>query len=140
MAGTLRGLLIVLGVSAIAICLSIVGAGPTETAWAFEGAFDAALGRHDPLSTRWPPTMDSELRFYAPLFGAYGVLVLSVARDMAGRRHLIPWIALVFFLGGMGRAVSWAVVGAPHPLFLALMAVELILPGVLIGLARASAH
>jgi hypothetical protein len=35
---------------------------------------------------------------------------------------------VVFFVGGVGRAISCVQVGAPHPLFLNLMAIELIVP------------
>jgi hypothetical protein len=78
--------------------------------------------------------MDSELRFYAPLFGAYGMLMLWTAQDLFVRNYLIPWLAAVFFLGGLGRVLSYAAVGAPHPLFVVLMAIELLMPPVLVGL------
>jgi hypothetical protein len=56
------------------------------------------------------------------------------ARDLAARLYLVPWLAGVFFLGGVGRVISYAAVGPPHPFFLVLMGFELLLPPVLAGL------
>ena len=75
--------------------------------------------------------MDSELRFYAALWGAYGVMLALAAWDYAGWAVRVPWLAAVFFVGGLGRAFSWLVVGVPHPFFLLLMTTELALPPLL---------
>ena len=134
MIGALRFLLVILGASAIAIFLSVFLAGPAQTASFSEQAYDAVTGARARLTGPWPPTMDSELRFYAPFWGAYGVVLLAISRDLAGyRRQVVPLMAL-FFIGGTGRALSWAMVGAPHPFFLLLMAIELVLPVIIIGL------
>jgi Domain of unknown function (DUF4345) len=111
---TLRVLLGVLGVSAILICGSIMILGPGATAVTAERAFDA------------------------PFWGAYGILLLAVARDIARLGRWVPWLAAVFFAGGVGRAVSWLAVGPPHPFFVTLMAIELLTPPVLIILWRAA--
>jgi hypothetical protein len=76
--------------------------------------------------------MDSELRFYAALWGAYGILLVVVAINIAGHKDLVPCLAAVFFVGGLGRALSYLTVGAPHPFFAALMVVELFLPPVML--------
>ena len=131
---TLRVLLAVLGVSAVVICFAILLAGPTGAALAFEQVYVKIMGGTDPLTAAWPATMDSELRFYAPMFGAYGVLCLTVVRRFDRRLADVPWLAGVFFLGGVGRAVSYVAVGPPHPFFTLLMIVELVLPPVLVGL------
>lgn len=136
MLSVLRVLLTILGVAAIAICLSIVTVGPGDTAQMSELMFDALTGRDGPLTGRWPATMDSELRFYAPFWGAYGVVLIAVARDLVRLGRWVPWLALLFFAGGLGRAISWATNGAPHPFFLFLMILELLLPPVLIVLWR----
>lgn len=138
MPAALRVLLVVFGGSAVAICASILIVGPTTTAWAFERTFDAVTGWRGQDSPPWPATMDSELRFYAPLFGAYGVVLIRTAGDLAARGRAIPWLAAVLLIGGLGRAVSLASVGAPHPLFLLLMGVELITPAAMAGLWMAA--
>ena len=75
--------------------------------------------------------MDNELRFYAALWGAYGVVLLLAARDYTGWAVRVPWLAAVFFVGGAGRAFSWLMIGAPHPFFL-LLTIELALPPLLV--------
>jgi hypothetical protein len=134
----LRVLIGVLGVSAVAICLSIMLLGAESTAWSAERAYDLVTGWRGPLSASWPPTMDSELRFYAPFWGAYGILLLAVAARFEARGRWTPWLAAVFFAGGVGRAISYVSVGAPHPFFKLLMAIELLTPPVLIALWRAA--
>jgi hypothetical protein len=80
--------------------------------------------------------MDSELRFYAPFWGAYGLVLLAIARDMSAKLRYVPTMALLFFVGGVGRGLSYISVGAPHPFFIALMAVELLLPLLFVALWR----
>jgi len=78
----LRILNAILGLAAVAICLSIVVYGPANTANFSETLFDTLTGSSYPLTGPWPATMDSELRFYAPFWGAYGLVLISVARDL----------------------------------------------------------
>jgi hypothetical protein len=126
-------LLGVLGVAAVAICLSIFFTGAQATAWQAENAFNALTGGRG-LSEAWPATMDSELRFYAAFWGAYGVLLIYLAWHVRRLGRFVPWLAAVFFLGGVGRALSLAAVGAPHRFFVVLMGIELGLPLVLVWL------
>ena len=74
------------------------------------------------------------MRFYAAIWGAYGVALVVVARNLARRLDMVPWLAAPFFLGGVGRVLSWAQVGTPHPFFQLLMAIELALPPLFVGL------
>jgi len=82
MLNALRICLAVLGASAGAIALSILFLGAEATAAMAEGVFNAVSGRYDPPSGHWPATMDSELRFYAALWGAYGIVVLRTAWNL----------------------------------------------------------
>jgi hypothetical protein len=139
----LRILHAVLGFAAIVICLSIVLLGPSWTAGFAEAQFDWLAGFAHPSTGQWPATMDSELRFYAPFWGAYGLALLAVARDLPARLRFVPPLAALFFIGGVGRAISYVVVGPPHPFFAFLMAIELILPVVFVTLwhsARSDQH
>jgi len=131
---TLRLLHAALGAVAIGICLSIIFLGATVTANFFETLFDALIGQNYPLTGIWPPTMDSELRFYAALWGAYDLVMIAVARDLRARSSYVPPLAAVFFVGGIGRLWSYIQVGPPHPFFTVLMVTELALPVVVIAL------
>jgi hypothetical protein len=131
---TLRGLLATLGATAVAIALSIDLLGAAATAGAGQRLFDLVAGQPAAPPTPWPADMDNELRFYAAMWGAYGLLLLATARDLTARLAWVPWLAGVFFAGGVGRAISWISVGAPHPFFLALMAAELALPPAFVAL------
>lgn len=127
----LSGLLIVLGVSAVVIGLSIVLLGPTPTGQATEALFAFASRAPRLLTEPFTPTADSELRFYAPFWVVYGGLLVHTARDLRRWRERVPLLAAVFFAGGVGRAIAWWRVGPPHPAFLSLMIIELALPPVL---------
>ena len=132
MLSILRSLLYVLGASAIGIALSDILLGPTTTAGFFENLFATLTGGQAPATGPWPATMDNEMRFYAVFWGAYGVALVLVARDFAARGRLLPWLAGLFFAGGVGRAISYAAAGAPHPFFTALMGIELLTPPLLV--------
>jgi hypothetical protein len=129
---TLRVLLGSLGIAAVLICLSIFMLGAQTTAWSGERLVGAIAHWRAPPSEPWPTSMDSELRFYAPFWGVYGLALLRVALAPAGRLGWTPWLAALFFAGGVGRAISYAAVGPPHPFFVVLMATELMLPPVLV--------
>jgi hypothetical protein len=71
------------------------------------------------------PVVESELRFYAAFYVAYGLTALRVApradRDTAGVRAL----AGALFLGGVSRLSGWRAAGRPAMGQLALLAMEL---------------
>ena len=73
-------------------------------------------------------TIDSEDRFYAVIFGGYGLALLYAARDVVERALLIRFLAGLFLAGAFGRILSWVMVGPPHPFFMAMLALELVLP------------
>lgn len=74
------------------------------------------------------PAVESELRFYAAFYVAYGVAALRVApradRDTAAVRAL----AAALLLAGLARAGAWRAAGTPHGVQRALLVVELAAP------------
>jgi len=130
----LGGLMIALGASAVAIGLGMFLLGPGRLGGATEALFDAMTASHHPASALYGATAESELRFYAPFWLAYGVALIAAARRLAHRLTWVPVLAALFFAGGVGRALAWFEIGPPHPVFTVLMAIELALPPVFLGL------
>ena len=71
---------------------------------------------------------DNEFRFFSAFWLGYGVFCIWVARDLETRGNFIPALAGVMFLAGVGRTLSWLLVGEPVPLYLIGSFVELFVP------------
>ena len=84
-----------------------------------------------PVTNLGSPNDDSELRFYAVFFVAFGVLMVQSARNLERYVARIPLLLALFFAGGLARAISYISVGPPHALFILLMGIELIAPPLL---------
>jgi len=76
-------------------------------------------------------TMDSEERFYATLFLAFGVALLWCVKDIERKARVVYFLMLTFFVGGLARIVSLLIVGPPNAFFISMTAVELLLPLIL---------
>ena len=89
--------------------------------------------RSVPGQTVGSPALESELRFYAAFYTAFGLAVLRVAsradRDTAAVRTLSG----ALFLAGLARAGGWLLVGRPHPLQRALLGIELAVPPAIVA-------
>jgi hypothetical protein len=139
--GILVVCLFLLGASATAIGLSNFFLGPTATANFFAIALDLAGLDAGPVRGLSNADADSEMRFYAVFWIAYGLAMLHIARGIDGSLRWVVLLLALFFLGGVGRLLSLVLVGPPHILFLILMWIELILPlvlGTLVFLSRRS--
>lgn len=73
-------------------------------------------------------TMDSEERFLATFFAAFGVACMWCTRDMEARKAVAAFLLKAFFAGGVARLISMAAVGRPDDFFVAMTAIELGLP------------
>ena len=71
--------------------------------------------------------IDSELRCLSIFWIAYGVFCFWVARDIDGRSHFIPVIALIMLLSGLARLLSLILVGLPGIALIFAMIIEFIL-------------
>ncbi|MEX0629461.1 MAG: DUF4345 domain-containing protein [Chloroflexota bacterium] len=109
---TLQVFLALFGVSAISIAALHIVLGP------------AAIPGSIPVNA----TMDSEDRFYATLFAAYGVALLWCIRDIERKSMVVYFLALTFLVGGLARLVSVAMVGWPNTFFVAMTVLELLIP------------
>ena len=79
-------------------------------------------------------SVESELRFYAAFYVAYGLAALRVAPRADSEATAVRGLAGALFLAGLARAGGWPAAGKPHPLQRALLAVELTLPPVIVVL------
>ncbi|NKY87194.1 DUF4345 domain-containing protein [Nocardia veterana] len=73
-------------------------------------------------------TIDSDMRFYAVLFGAYGLVVVWCARNVERKGAAINLLGAVFFVGGLARLLAWAATGEPNWFYVLMTPVELVLP------------
>ncbi len=112
---TLQVLLALFGATAIFISLLHIVLGP------------AAIPGSIPVNT----TMDSEDRFYATLFLAYGATLLWCVREVEHKARIVYFLMLTFFVGGLARIVSMLVVGLPNTFFIVMTVLELSLPIIL---------
>jgi hypothetical protein len=76
--------------------------------------------------------IDSEYRFHASWYGVLGVLLLLAARRPEEETRIVRACSAGFLAAAMGRLLSWASVGRPHPWFLFLLGLELAIPGVIV--------
>lgn len=130
----LQALMMTLGIIAVSVgtmdfFLGVQFIHLTERGFNFLTSQSIPLEPHDII-----PTTDNEFRFYATFFFGYGLLVMWVARNILTQNHLVPILASMFFVGGIGRILSHVFVGTPHPAMVALMIAELLVPIVLVFL------
>ncbi|WP_053722234.1 DUF4345 domain-containing protein [Saccharothrix sp. NRRL B-16348] len=85
-----------------------------------------------PGSPRPEPTLDSNYRFFAAMWLAIGVALLSVVPRVREATTVLRFVSAAVFVGGLARIASWLAVGQPHALMLVLLAIELIVPPVLV--------
>jgi hypothetical protein len=128
-----------LGLAALVIGGMIFVIGPDATGQVFAAVLRVAVPGTPQLAGLVGADVDSEMRFYSVLWMTYGGVALWVVRDLPKRMALLRLMLGVFWLGGLGRVISYFAVGAPHPLFLVLMWIEIALPLVLIALSYKSA-
>jgi hypothetical protein len=79
------------------------------------------------------PALESELRFYAAFYVAYGLAALRVAPRADRDTEAVRALAGVLLLAGLARAGGWLAAGRPHNLQRALLAIELAAPAPLVA-------
>ena len=76
--------------------------------------------------------VDSELRFYGAWYAAAGLVLLHSARRPESEGPAIRVVCVTFGLAGLARLLGIVLVGAPDPVFVALMVAEWVIPIVVI--------
>lgn len=106
------------------IVLAVLGLVPVVT-----GVL-GLLGVSDPLYAALglprAALLDSNLRFYSGVWLGLGVAILATVRTL--ERHFALYLALwaMIFAGGVGRLLSLLAIGAPPPVFLGFIVLELV--------------
>ena len=78
-------------------------------------------------------SVESELRFYAAFYVAYGLAALRVAPRADSDSAPVRALAGALFLGGLARASGWLAAGKPHPLQRGLLVIELAAPSAIVA-------
>lgn len=76
--------------------------------------------------------VDSEYRFYSAWYHVAGLLLLGAARQPEAGAPIVRAAAGGFLLAACGRVLSLRSRGRPHPVQLALIGVEFVLPVVIL--------
>jgi hypothetical protein len=93
---------------------------------------DMMLGAEVPLEALNEPSLSSQNRFYGVAFSLYGGILWICARDLIAFAAFFKMTMWCFLAGGVARIVAWMQFGAPAPLVVLLMVVELLVPPALL--------
>jgi hypothetical protein len=103
--------------------------GATAVVTGLFAVFSGSGGQVD--GSQAAPSVESELRFFAVFWIAYGVAALRVAPRADREIFMVRALAAFLFLGGLARAIAWIADGKPHGLFIGLLVLELLIPAVI---------
>jgi hypothetical protein len=79
-------------------------------------------------------SVESEFRFFASLWIAFGAVALWVAPRVERETTVVRVLAVILFSAGVARAIAWIAAGTPHWSFLLLLGLELLLPPLILYL------
>lgn len=77
------------------------------------------------------PNLDSQNRFYGAAFSLYGAVFWLCSRDITQFQHFLVMAFALFFLAGVARLISIALVGWPSLPILGLGAIEILGPPIM---------
>ena len=80
--------------------------------------------------------MAGEDRFFAGLLLCWGIALLWCARDVQHKRGYVDLLAAAFVVGVIGRLLAVLLDGTPHPFYVAMLVLELVLPPLMVVVAR----
>ncbi len=92
---------------------------------------DAMLGAPVTPEMASQASFDSQNRFYGVTFSLLGVALLVCATDLRRYEPIIAATLAVLFAAGIARIIAWAIHGAPSPIIIGILCVDVALPPVL---------
>jgi hypothetical protein len=103
------------------------------------GAAHAASGlRGLPGAPAGDASLDSQERFFGPIFAAYGLAWMRAGRRQPPDLATIDIMSGAMLAGGVARLLSMADRGRPHPFYIALTAIEFVVPPAFLVMTRAA--
>lgn len=122
-----------------AMGLGIIAAGSMHIALGLQA--DQMLGAMISPQSLADPVLDSQNRFYGAAFTLYGVLLFVTSNNLNRYATILNCLLWVFLGSGLVRLISVGIFGWPPAFVSALLAIELILPLLLlIWFSRLSKH
>ena len=103
-----------------AVALATVGLGTVQVFFGVRSPLYAAVNL--PQS----PILDSNLRFFGGMSLGLGLILLWLLSSIERRTLLFRAVWLCAFLGGVGRLISWPVVGSPSELLMGFTLLEVV--------------
>lgn len=86
----------------------------------------ASLRLLDATFSTITPLIDTEIRFFGAIWLMVGIILYWLIPNIEKHTVLFRLLLGGIFLGGIGRLLSAATVGIPPPLFIGLIALELV--------------
>lgn len=108
----------------------IIGAGSMHIIFGLSA--DQMLGAIVSEQSLTDPVLDSQNRFYGAAFTLYGVLLFVISQNLSQYAQILRCLLWVFLGAGLVRVISVILFGWPQPFVILLMAVELVLPALLL--------
>lgn len=112
------------------IGLAIVGIAAVHIL--FGPSADLLLGSGLSERSRFDPSTDSQNRFYGAAFALYGLLLFYCSGELLKYRTVLLICIGTFFVAGLARLISIWQTGWPSTAIVGLLAIELVLPPLLI--------
>jgi len=106
------------------ICTAVLALVPIST------GIISMRGVRDPLyrSLQLPevPVLDSNLRFLGGVWLGLGLALLCTVLSIEQQGPLFRWLWVAVFLGGLGRLLSWVLIGAPPRPYIGFLLLEIV--------------
>jgi len=106
------------------ICTAVLALVPVST------GVITMRGVRDPLyrALHLPevPVLDSNLRFFGGVWLGLGLAMLWTVPSIELQGTLFRWLWVAVFLGGVGRLLSWLIIGVPPRPYIGFLLLEIV--------------